>query len=104
MHGSFDLMHPGWIDRLRIAKEQGDFLYVGVWDDDMIRFYRGSDYPVQTLQERILEVLACKYVDEVVIGAPYILTLDLIKTLNIHKVIGFVTEEDKPSSEHKQVD
>lgn len=49
-------------------------------------------------------MLACKYVDEVVIGAPYILTLDLIKTLNIHKVIGFVTEEDKPSSEHKQVD
>jgi ethanolamine-phosphate cytidylyltransferase len=48
--------------------------------------------------------LACKYVDEVVIGAPYIITNDLIKTLNIHKVIGFVTNDDKPLPEHERVE
>jgi ethanolamine-phosphate cytidylyltransferase len=104
MHGSLDLMHPGWIDRLREAKAQGDFLYVGVWDDDMVRYYRGENYPIQPLQERILEVLACKYVDEVIIGAPYILTKDLITSLNIQKVVGFVTDDDKPLPQHQQLD
>lgn len=43
---SCDLMHPGVIERLKLAKEQGDFLYVGIWDDDMIRYYRGASYPL----------------------------------------------------------
>ena len=104
MQGSLDLMHIGWIDRLREAKAHGDFLYVGVWDDDMVRYYRGENYPIQPLQERILEVLACKYVDEVIIGAPYILTKDLITTLNIHKVVHFITDEDKPSEQFLSLD
>jgi len=97
-------MHPGWIDRLKFAKEQGDFLYVGLWDDEMTRFYRGPDFPIQTLQERVLEVLACKYVDEVIIGAPYFLTADLIKTLNVSKVVKFDTDEDRVLSEHAGTD
>jgi glycerol-3-phosphate cytidylyltransferase-like family protein len=40
-------------------------------------------------------VLACKYVDDVVIDAPFIITEDLIKSLNINKIVNFVTEEDK---------
>ena len=38
--------------------------------------------------------LAIKYVDDVVIGAPYILTEDLIRSLNIKKVVYVNTEED----------
>lgn len=49
-------------------------------------------------------MLACKYVDEVIIGAPYILTLDLIKTLNVAKVIVFDTAEDSVLPQHKDVD
>lgn len=104
MAGSLDLMHPGWIDRIKLAKEQGDFLYVGIWDDEMTRFYRGNDFPIQPLQERVLETLACKYVDEVIIGAPFILTKDLITTLNISKVVVFDTAEDSLMPEHKGVD
>ena len=80
-------MHPGVIQRLKAAKEQGDFLYVGLWDEPMIKFYRGKQYPLQGLQERVLMALAMKYVDDVVIGAPYIVTDDLIKSLNITKVV-----------------
>jgi ethanolamine-phosphate cytidylyltransferase len=80
---SCDLLHPGVLDRLRRAKECGDFLYVGIWDDDMIQYYQGDKFPLQTCQERVLMALSCKYVDEVVIGAPYIITKDLINSLNI---------------------
>lgn len=37
--------------------------------------------------ERVLNILAIKYVDEVIIGAPYVLTNDLLTTFHIDKVI-----------------
>ena len=83
IQGSFDLLHHGHLKRLEEAKKLGTFLYVGIWDDEMTRFYRGDSYPIISLQERILMTLACKHVDDVVIGAPYIITEDLIKSLNI---------------------
>ena len=38
--------------------------------------------------------LAIKYVDDVVIGAPYIITEDLIRDLKINKVVYVDTAED----------
>jgi bifunctional ADP-heptose synthase (sugar kinase/adenylyltransferase) len=35
--------------RLEEAKKLGDFLYVGIWDDDMTRFYRGKQYPIVSI-------------------------------------------------------
>jgi len=101
---SCDLMHPGVIERLRLAKEQGDYLYVGLWDDDMVRYYKGSKYPLQGLQERVLMALAIKYVDDVVIGAPYIITEDLVRSLNIKKVVHVETAEDQVMEHHRGID
>ena len=39
--------------------------------------------------------LGIKYVDDVVIGAPYIITEDLIRSLNIKKVVHVETDEDR---------
>jgi ethanolamine-phosphate cytidylyltransferase len=38
------------------------------------------------LHERSLSVLACRYVDEVIIGAPWVVTKDMITTFNISLV------------------
>lgn len=92
---SCDLMHPGVIERLKAAKEHGDYLYVGIWDDETIKYFKGEKYPLQGLQERSLLALGIQYVDDVVIGAPYIITEDLIKSLNISKVVHVQTQEDK---------
>ena len=48
--------------------------------------------------------LSCRYVDDVVIEAPFIITEDLIKSLNISNVIHVVTEEDAVSNEHAHID
>lgn len=97
IQGSFDMLHHGHMKRLELAKSMGDFLYVGLWDDEMVRYYRGDMFPMQSLQERVLMTLSVKHVDDVIIGAPYILTQDLIKTLNINKVVVITdTEEDVP--------
>lgn len=38
------------------------------------------------LHKGVLNVLSCKYVDEVIIGSPWVITHDLIKTLHINIV------------------
>lgn len=49
--------------------------------------------------------LACKHVDDVIIGAPFVITKDLIKSLNIKKVIKITdTEEDIVLKKHQHVD
>ena len=49
--------------------------------------------------------LACKHVDDIVIGAPYIITKDLIKSLNIKKVVRIVdTAEDTVQKRYEDID
>lgn len=83
--GSFDLFHAGHIEKLAAARALGTFLYVGLYDDAVVRSYTSAP-PVMSLQERALNVLQCKWVDEVVIGAPWSVTNDLVKTLGVHVV------------------
>lgn len=69
--GSFDLLHAGHIETLKRARALGDFLYVGVWSDDTVNYFMGGNRPILSLHERVLMVLACKYADDVVVGAQY---------------------------------
>ncbi|CDS08409.1 hypothetical protein LRAMOSA09772 [Lichtheimia ramosa] len=85
--GTFDLFHIGHIEFLKRAKALGDFLIVGVHDDQTVNAIKGSNYPLMNLHERALSVLACRYVDEVIIGAPYSITeAVLTKEYKVHIV------------------
>lgn len=53
---------------MQLAKEQGDFLLVGLHTDDDVMERRGAHLPIMDLHERSLSVLACRYVNEVIIG------------------------------------
>ncbi|ODN05473.1 Ethanolamine-phosphate cytidylyltransferase [Orchesella cincta] len=81
--GAFDVLHPGHLGFLRAARALGDFLIVGLHTDPCVNMYKGSNYPIMNLHERTLSVLACKYVSEVVIGAPYLVTPDLLDHFNV---------------------
>lgn len=72
----------------------GDFLFVGVLGDDVVNYFKGHNYPILSLHERVLMVLACKYADDVIIGAPYQISKDMIKSLNVSKVVQAKTTED----------
>ncbi|KAF2071631.1 hypothetical protein CYY_007057 [Polysphondylium violaceum] len=87
MDGGFDLFHVGHAEALRQAKELGDYLVVGVHDDKVVHEQKGSNYPIMNLQERVLSVLSCRYVDEVVIGAPFHVTKEMIEGLHIQVVV-----------------
>ena len=93
VHGAFDVFNRGHIDLLRQAKTRGDFVLVGVHADAEVRARRGAEHPVLNEKERALSVLACRYADEVVIGAPAMITNDLLTTFNVKVVIA---EDDEP--------
>ncbi|CAI8619662.1 unnamed protein product [Vicia faba] len=96
--GAFDLFHAGHVEMLKRARELGDFLLVGIHSDETVSENRGNHYPIMHLHERSLSVLACRYVDEVIIGAPWEITKDMITTFNISLVVhGTVAEKSLPS-------
>ncbi|XGW32380.1 hypothetical protein V3C99_017156 [Haemonchus contortus] len=81
--GAFDLFHIGHLSFLEEAAKLGDYLIVGILTDQVINEYKGSNHPIMSLHERVLSVLAYKPVNEVVIGAPYSVTDDIIDRFNI---------------------
>lgn len=85
--GAFDMFHCGHIETLAAARALGDFLLVGIHDDATVNAHKGRNFPIMNLHERTLSVLSCKYVDEVIIGAPWAVTEDMVRTMNISLVV-----------------
>ena len=63
--GVFDLFHIGHLNILRRAKEQCDYLIVGVSTDELVESYKNKK-PIIPYEERRSIVEAIRYVDEVV--------------------------------------
>jgi len=99
--GAFDLFHVGHLDFLEKAKAQGDYLIVGLHTDPVVNHYKGANYPIMNLHERVLSVLACRYVSEVVIGAPYSVTKEMMDHFKVDLVCHGATHvaQDVDSSD-----
>lgn len=63
--GVFDLFHIGHLNILKKAKEQCDFLIVGVSTDELVKEYKNK-IPIIPFQERIEIVKSIRFVDKVV--------------------------------------
>ncbi|CAF4491407.1 unnamed protein product [Rotaria socialis] len=92
--GAYDLFHVGHVDFLEKAKTFGDYLIVGIHSDRIVNQYKGSNHPIMNIHERVLSLLACRYVDEVVISAPYAITLELMNHFKVSVVIHGRTPYD----------
>ena len=65
-YGTFDLLHQGHVNLLRRAKELGDYLIVGVTNDNFDR-ERGKLNVVNNVLERVEAVRATGFADKVII-------------------------------------
>lgn len=81
------MFHAGHVSVLQEAKQRGDYVIVGVYNDHIVNTLLGSNFPIMNLNERVLSVLGCKYVDDVLIDAPYIITKDMIQSMHIDVVL-----------------
>lgn len=63
--GVYDLFHIGHLNILRKAKEQCDYLIVGVSTDKLVQSYKHK-LPIIPFEQRMAIVEAIRYVDKVV--------------------------------------
>jgi glycerol-3-phosphate cytidylyltransferase len=63
--GVFDLFHIGHLNILQRAKEQCDYLIVGVSTDELVQAYKHKT-PIIPFEERKAIIEAIRYVDRVV--------------------------------------
>jgi cytidyltransferase-like protein len=80
-----DLFHAGHVSLLREARRHGDWLVVGVLSDDTAASYKRR--PIMTLAERVAVIESCRYVDEVIEGAPFRVTQDFLDEHAITTVV-----------------
>merc|ERR1712039_869254 len=75
--------HAGHVALLRQARELGDRVVVGVHSDEAVNQHRGSNHPIMAMRERVLSVLGCRYVDDVLLDAPWTVTQEMVATLKL---------------------
>lgn len=105
--GAWDMFHAGHISTLERAKRfvfawrsiyldnsfitflcsLGTYVIVGVHGDETVNAQRGLNLPILNLYERVLSVLGCRYVDNVLLNAPFVITEEMIRELNISVVV-----------------
>ncbi len=88
--GAFDLLHAGHIVMLKEAKENCDYLIVGLQTDPSID-RQEKNQPVQSVYERYMQLQAVKYVDEIIPYDTEQSLIDLLESTDIH--LRFVGED-----------
>lgn len=66
-NGCFDLLHEGHVKYLKKAKQEGDYLIVGLNSDDSVREVKGGDRPIRPEKARAEILCSLECVDEVII-------------------------------------
>ena len=90
--GVFDLFHYGHAEMLQRVREAfpDAFLIVGVCSDEDCRKFKRQ--PVLTMAERVRSVSGCKWVDDVICDAPWVIDAQFLEK---HK-IDIVCHEGSP--------
>ncbi|OAJ36529.1 hypothetical protein BDEG_20694 [Batrachochytrium dendrobatidis JEL423] len=84
--GSFDMFHTGHIEYLKNACKEGTYVVAGIYSDKAVSCTKRAEYPIMNLHERALSVLACRYVDDIIMDAPVVPSLEFLNEHHIDVV------------------
>ena len=90
--GAFDLLHAGHVVMLEEAKDNCDFLMVGLQTDPSLD-RSDKNKPVQSIYERYIQLYGLRYVDEVIPYDRETCLMDILTTKSID--VRFIGEEYK---------
>ena len=93
-----DLFHYGHIEFHRKAHGLGGHLLVGICCDEAVQTYKCK--PILSMEERVASVAGCRYVDEVVPDAPWIIDRAWIEK---HKIDLVVHGDDYSQEQLKSI-
>ena len=102
--GAFDLLHAGHVVMLKEAKDNCEYLIVGLQTDPSID-RQDKNQPVQSVYERFIQLNAIQYVDDVIPYDTEESLLDLLESTPID--LRFVGEDykDNPfTGDHLPID
>lgn len=94
--GAFDLTHAGHYIMFKECKENCDYLIVGLQVDPSIDRPE-KNKPIQTLEERKIQLEACKYIDEIIIYDTEIGLYELLRKINPDIRFMGADWKDKPN-------
>ena len=80
-----DIFHYGHVEFLKQAHALGDYLLVGISSDETVQANKRS--PILTMEERVATVAGCRYVDEVVPNAPWVIDAAWIEKYRVDLVV-----------------
>ena len=95
VNGSFDIIHKGHIGLLNYAKSLGDHLLVAIDSDNRIKQLKGSDRPINSLDERLNLLSNLKAVDEIVYFDSEQELVDIIKNYDPDVMVKGSDYKDK---------
>lgn len=98
--GAFDLLHAGHILMLKEAREQCDFLIVGLQSDPSLD-RSDKNKPIQNLEERQIQLEGCRYVDEITFYNTEAELVELLRKLNPDIRILGADWQDRPFTGHE---
>ena len=85
---AFDLLHAGHVSMLAEAKQNCDYLIVGLHIDPSLE-REDKNKPIQSLVERQIQLKGCKYVDEIICYETERDLLNILATTNWNvRIIG----------------
>ncbi len=90
--GVLDLLHPGHLIMLKECKAQCDFLIVGLQETAR----EGKEQPIETFEERMIRLQACKYVDKILTYNTEEDLYNLLKELRPDVRFVGIDHKDKP--------
>ena len=93
-----DLFHYGHVEFLKKTLAFGDHLLVGIHSDEAVQANKRN--PILSMEERVASVEGCRYVDEVVPDAPWIMDAAWIEK---HKIDLVVHGDDYSSDQIEHV-
>lgn len=80
--GAMDLLHPGHVLALKECRSQCDYLIVGLHTDPTLDRPLTKNKPIESIDERLIRLEGCRYVDEIVLYDTEEDGVELVKRLN----------------------